>query len=346
MSDITVPVLIVGGGGCGLTTSILLSEHGIEHHLVERHADTSPLPKAHYLNQRTMEVFRQVGVADSIYKVGTPPKNMGKTRWVTSLGGDGDLDGRTLFTLESFGGGGLENKYAEDSPCLSSNYPQVRLEPLLREHAENRAPTSIHFNRELVSFEQDDTGVHAVILDRETQETYTVHAQYVVAADGGKTVGPALGVQMEGPSGILDMVSTHFTADLSQWWEDDVLITWLLNPKVPARGTAEPWPPWDRPGASTRKSSSCTSRSAPTIPHGSTRTRSFPDCASFSNCPTSNSKYTRSVTGFSKAYSPTNTRSGASSSPATPRIVTPRPPASDSIPPFRTPTTSCGSSPP
>nr|BAA25606.1 hydroxylase [Rhodococcus erythropolis] len=231
MSDITVPVLIVGGGGCGLTTSILLSEHGIEHHLVERHADTSPLPKAHYLNQRTMEVFRQVGVADSIYKVGTPPKNMGKTRWVTSLGGDGDLDGRTLFTLESFGGGGLENKYAEDSPCLSSNYPQVRLEPLLREHAENRAPTSIHFNRELVSFEQDDTGVHAVILDRETQETYTVHAQYVVAADGGKTVGPALGVQMEGPSGILDMVSTHFTADLSQWWEDDVLITWLLNPE-------------------------------------------------------------------------------------------------------------------
>jgi len=231
MSDITVPVLIVGGGGCGLTTSILLSEHGIEHHLVERHADTSPLPKAHYLNQRTMEVFRQVGVAESIYKVGTPPKNMGKTRWVTSLGGDGDLDGRTLFTLESFGGGGLENKYAEDSPCLSSNYPQVRLEPLLREHAENRAPTSIHFNRELVSFEQDDTGVHAVILDRETQETYTVHAQYVVAADGGKTVGPALGVQMEGPSGILDMVSTHFTADLSQWWEDDVLITWLLNPE-------------------------------------------------------------------------------------------------------------------
>ncbi|MDX5452429.1 MAG: FAD-dependent monooxygenase, partial [Rhodococcus sp. (in: high G+C Gram-positive bacteria)] len=135
MSDITVPVLVVGGGGCGLTTSILLSEHGIDHHLVERHTGTSPLPKAHYLNQRTMEVLRQYGVADSIYEVGTPPKNMGKTRWVTSLGGDGELDGRTLFTLDSFGGGGLENKYADDSPCLSSNYPQVRLEPLLRAHA-------------------------------------------------------------------------------------------------------------------------------------------------------------------------------------------------------------------
>ncbi|MEE2032564.1 FAD-dependent monooxygenase, partial [Rhodococcus chondri] len=59
MSDISVPVLVVGGGGCGLTTSILLSEHGIDHHLVERHTDTSPLPKAHYRNQRTMEVLRQ-----------------------------------------------------------------------------------------------------------------------------------------------------------------------------------------------------------------------------------------------------------------------------------------------
>ncbi|QRE79504.1 FAD-dependent monooxygenase [Rhodococcus ruber] len=231
MSDITVPVLVVGGGGCGLTTSILLSEHGIDHHLVERHTGTSPLPKAHYLNQRTMEVLRQYGVADSIYEVGTPPKNMGKTRWVTSLGGDGELDGRTLFTLDSFGGGGLENKYADDSPCLSSNYPQVRLEPLLRAHAERRAPGSIHFHRELVSFTQDDDGVDAVILDRDTQQTYTVHAQYLVAADGGKTVGPELGVTLEGPTGILDMVSTHFTADLSQYWEDDVLITWLVNPE-------------------------------------------------------------------------------------------------------------------
>ncbi|OUS82740.1 FAD-dependent monooxygenase, partial [Rhodococcus sp. NCIMB 12038] len=41
MPDITVPVLIVGGGGCGLSSSIFLSEHGIEHHLVERHSGTS-----------------------------------------------------------------------------------------------------------------------------------------------------------------------------------------------------------------------------------------------------------------------------------------------------------------
>jgi 2,4-dichlorophenol 6-monooxygenase len=231
MSDITVPVLIVGGGGCGLSTSIFLSAHGIDHHLVERHAGTSHLPKAHYLNQRTMEIFRQYGISESIYAVGTPPENFGKVKWVTSLGGGDELDARTILTMDSFGGGDLLRSYAADSPGLSSNYPQIRLEPLLRDHAEQRAPGAIHFHHELVSFTQDDQGVHAIILNRETDETYSVDAQYLVAADGGKSVGPSLGIAMEGPTGLLDMVSTHFSADLSDWVDDETLIYWMLSPE-------------------------------------------------------------------------------------------------------------------
>jgi 2,4-dichlorophenol 6-monooxygenase len=54
VSDIEVPVLIVGGGGCGLSSSIFLSDLGVDHLLIERHEGTSNLPKAHYLNQRSM----------------------------------------------------------------------------------------------------------------------------------------------------------------------------------------------------------------------------------------------------------------------------------------------------
>lgn len=45
MREIDVPVLIIGGGGCGLCASIFLSDQGIEHHLVERHETTSPFPR-------------------------------------------------------------------------------------------------------------------------------------------------------------------------------------------------------------------------------------------------------------------------------------------------------------
>lgn len=66
MPVIDVPVLIIGGGGCGLSASIFLSDLGVEHLLVERHPMTSNLPKAHYLNQRTMEMVSTHFSADLI----------------------------------------------------------------------------------------------------------------------------------------------------------------------------------------------------------------------------------------------------------------------------------------
>lgn len=49
-------------------------------------------------------------------------------------------------------------------------------------------------------------------------------AQYVVAADGGKTVGHKIGVQMEGPTNLVNIVSTHFRADLSEYWDGKLLV--------------------------------------------------------------------------------------------------------------------------
>src|SRR5207237_6804084 len=76
MNRIDVPVLIVGGGGAGLTASMLLSQLGVETLLVSALATPSVLPKAHVLNQRTMEILTDVGVADEIYRRGTPAEQM------------------------------------------------------------------------------------------------------------------------------------------------------------------------------------------------------------------------------------------------------------------------------
>ena len=230
MDSLQVPVLVVGGGACGLTTSILLSDAGVDHLLIERHPTTSHLPKAHYLNQRTMEIFRQHGLADAIYAVGTPMAQMGKVRWRTTLGGDGPLDARTLQEMEAFGGGRLAETYLRDSACPSTNYPQLRLEPLLREQAEKRGPGRVLFNHELVSLTQDSEGVSAQVRARETGKEFTVRAQYLVAADGGKTVGPMIGIAMQGPTNLGRIVTSHVSADLSAWWDDACLITWFINP--------------------------------------------------------------------------------------------------------------------
>ncbi len=230
-TDTDVPVLVVGGGGCGLSSSIFLSNLGVRHLLVERHPGTSVLPKAHYLNQRTMEIYRQHGVADAIYEVGCPIEKFGQIRWMTSLGGDGPLDRKEIHRMDAFGGNSLRQRYEADSPVSSCNYPQLRLEPLLRAEAEKRAPGAIRYHHEVLDWDQKHSGLAVRVADHRSGQTFTVGSRYVIAADGGKTIGPRLGVQMVGPTGMVDMVSTHFSADLSDYWDDRTLITWFLNPE-------------------------------------------------------------------------------------------------------------------
>lgn len=232
MKVIETPVLIVGGAGCGLSSAILLAQLGIELWLVERYPTTSHAPKAHYLNQRTMEIFREMGLAQTIYELSTPAENMSRVGWYTSLGGEGELDRKTIHVMDAFGGNSLHEVYERDSPCRAANYPQLRLEPLLLDDVRKRPLAQINYHHELQSFEQDDSGVTATVLERGSGKTYEVRARYMIAADGGRMVGPTLGIEMDGIPRLFDMVTCHFSADLSDVIDDDSpMIRWFINPE-------------------------------------------------------------------------------------------------------------------
>jgi 2,4-dichlorophenol 6-monooxygenase len=248
MATIEVPVLIVGGGGCGLSASVFLSDHGVNHMLVERHADTSRMPKAHYLNQRTMGIFRQHRLAADVAEIGASVEKFGKLRWLTSLGGEGALDDLVIQEMDAFGGGALRETYVAAGPVLPIKLPQVRLEPILRRHAEQRNPGRILFSHELVTFAEESDRVVAEVRNVDTGEVTTVVADYLVAADGGRTIGAALGVQMQGLPGFLEVTTAYFTADLSQWWREGTLLTHFLNPYDPdlSSNLIEMGPTWGK----------------------------------------------------------------------------------------------------
>src|SRR3546814_2457306 len=79
----------------------------------------------------------------------------------------------------------------------------------------------INYHHEVQSFEQDADGVTATVLERGSGETYQVRARYMIAADGGRFVGPTLGIPMDGIDRLFDMVTCHFGADLSHVIDDD-----------------------------------------------------------------------------------------------------------------------------
>ena len=101
-----VPVLIVGGGGAGLTASMLLAYQGVEHLLVSARPGRSTLPKAHVLNQRTMEVLDDVGVAEVMAERSTPAAQIAATAFYAGFAGPSEEDGRRLAKLECWGAGG------------------------------------------------------------------------------------------------------------------------------------------------------------------------------------------------------------------------------------------------
>jgi len=87
--DEEVPVLIVGGGGAGLTASMRLARQGVRHLLVSSRPQASDLPKAHVLNQRAMEVLEDAGVAAAIERRSTPAASMTATAYNAGLAGPG-----------------------------------------------------------------------------------------------------------------------------------------------------------------------------------------------------------------------------------------------------------------
>ncbi|MDX6744115.1 FAD-dependent monooxygenase [Actinocorallia sp. A-T 12471] len=229
MADWDVDVLIVGGGPAGLTAFTQLRQMGVSTLLVERRDGTSKLPKAHYLNSRSMEIFGQLGIADAIYEAGAPQGNMASTALYTSLGGDDLNDRRLVYTWDAFGGGALQPAYDRTSGYKSGNLAQKHLEPLLRQHAERYGAERVMFRHEMVAVAQDDDGVTATV--RGGDGEFEVRAKYLIAADGGNSVGPALGMRLVGEPPFVRVVGVHFAADLAPYVQDDTsLIRLIVRP--------------------------------------------------------------------------------------------------------------------
>ena len=230
--DEEVPVLIVGGGGAGLTASMLLACQGMEHLLVSARPETSDLPKAHVLNQRAMEVLEDLGVAQAIARSSTPAEQMAATAFYAGFAGPDPDYGRRLMRLECWGAGGADESWRAASPWRQLNLPQIRLEPLLKDRAEELSPGRIRFNHELIDLEQDGDGVRALIRDNGSGQEYVVHCEYLLGADGGRRIAGLIGVEYEGLGVVTQTATLHVSADFSPWAEDpDVLIRWTFSPQ-------------------------------------------------------------------------------------------------------------------
>lgn len=197
-------VLIVGGGLNGLTAAALLAQQGIDCMVVERHADTSIQYKFAGISPRSMEIFRNLGLENEIRA----------SRTGDQQGGD-IARARSLSDPEVQWGGPAWPDASPYSPTQPATCDQHVLEPILRRRAEQLGAVT-RFSTEFVSFEQDASGVRALIRDRATGQDEMVAADYLIAADGaGGVLRDQLGIGREGPGALQHWINIIFETDMA-----------------------------------------------------------------------------------------------------------------------------------
>ena len=240
-------VLIVGSGPAGSSAALFLSSLGVPNIMITKYRWTANTPRAHITNQRTMEIFRDLGIEEQVLADATPHHMIGDTVFCTSLAGE--EIGRILTW------GNHPTRHAEyelASPSLNCDIPQTLLEPILVRNATMRG-TQAQFSTEYLSHSQDKDGVSVRVLNRLTGHEYTIRTKYLIGADGARSkVAADIGLPMEGQMDIAGSMNITFKADLAQLvGHRPSVLYWVIQPGSNIGGIGaglvrmvRPWNEW------------------------------------------------------------------------------------------------------
>jgi 2,4-dichlorophenol 6-monooxygenase len=245
--DLVTDVLVIGSGPAGGAAALALATLGVEHLVITKYRWTANTPRAHITNQRTVEIFRDLGIEDDVLAHGTPHALMGETVFCTSLAGDEIGRVRAWFTHPA-----READYAQASPSPNCDVPQTLLEPIIIGHAASRG-SRIRFDTEYTGLTQDDEGVTVQVRDRVTGVEFAIRARYVIGADGGRSqVAADIGLPFEGRMDLAGSMNIVLHADLSAYVEHrPSVLYWVLQPGADVGGIGlglvrmvRPWNEW------------------------------------------------------------------------------------------------------
>jgi len=223
MSD-EIEVLIVGAGPVGLSGALALGRAGIRTLVLERRGEFSRYPKANGVHARTMEIFREWGVAQGITDMtGHIPEGV-VIAWRTRLNGFefGEISlGQSEETLRLL---------SLLSPEQLSVAGQHMFEPLLAKAAGEMDAVTIRLGAEVVSLAVGDDKVTADYIESGGTRR-TVTAQYVIGADGVRSIARrTLGIGEHGQESLGTAINVQFDADLDRYLAERIIpIIWIAN---------------------------------------------------------------------------------------------------------------------
>ncbi len=174
-------VVIAGSGPAGLVAALKLAQLGVPSVVLTSELQVSQGSRAIVFTRRSMEILQDVGVADRVTQAGLP--------WRF---GNSYYRGQRVFRMEA--------PHDEDDRFFPMiNLQQQYLEEYLLDACANQPLIDLRWGNKVEAVEQ--RADHAVVTVDTPEGPYTLEADWVVAADGGRSgIRAAMGLQMEGAS--------------------------------------------------------------------------------------------------------------------------------------------------
>ncbi|GLJ62280.1 monooxygenase [Microbacterium barkeri] len=211
---IDTDVIIIGGGPVGQTAAIDLHARGISSVIVERRRYLEPPNvKCNHVSSRTMERFRQLGLAEEVRNAGLPADYPQDVAFRTTLTGweIGRIPipaRRDRYTSRT----GPDTSWATPEPPHRIN--QTFLEPILQKHASSLPGVTVLWESEFRRYEQTEDGVLAVVTDLDGGNERVIRGRFLIGADGGRSlVRKQMGARLSGDAVLQSVQSTCIRAE-------------------------------------------------------------------------------------------------------------------------------------
>ena len=199
---IVVDLLIAGGGPFGLMLAIELGRRGVRTLLVDPKPGTAFNPQANATQARSMEHFRRLGFAHEIRAQGLPADHPTDIAYFTRFTGH-ELARLPLPTAAQATQAIKTMQGSWSAAELPHRVSQKFVEKTLLSQAQACPSNDLRYGWALKHFSQTEAGVQAVVTPVAGGADVTVHAAYLVGADGARSaVRHQLGIAWGGTTGI------------------------------------------------------------------------------------------------------------------------------------------------
>jgi 2-polyprenyl-6-methoxyphenol hydroxylase-like FAD-dependent oxidoreductase len=203
------PVLIVGAGPVGCVLALELARHEVPSILLERSLTPSRYPKMDYINGRSMELLRRLGIAGEIRERGVSPHLPSNLLWTRGF------EEPPIALWEYASPAELMKRAAEinDGSVPVEPYQRMQgslLEEIVRRHVRETKLIDFREGLSFTGLRQDALGADVDVLDAAGRR-HMIRADYVAACDGaGSQVRQNMGIPMEAMSAETTHCSVYF----------------------------------------------------------------------------------------------------------------------------------------